>query len=144
MGLVRNLKKTLKNTAEKILLELFSHYIKQRAKQTLRRPDDSFSTMSSQKPLTAEPLPTTIATSSTGTSEKTTMETQIEPVTYVREWCIDRIHHLADYGGLEDQLNAVSLAEEFDEWINIPDGVQELDYLCLEEEGWGDQEVDIR
>jgi len=72
------------------------------------------------------------------------METQIEPVPYVREWCIDRIHHLADHGGVEDQLNALSIAEEFDEWINIPEGTHELDYLCLEEEGWGDQEIDIR
>ena len=144
MGLVRNLKKTLKNTAEKILLELFSHYIKQRAKQTSKRQDNSSTITSSQNPLTTERLPSTIVTSSTGTSEKTTMETQIEPVPYVREWCIDRIHHLADHGGLEDQFNAVALAEEFDEWINIPEGVQELDYLCLEEEGWGDQEVDIR
>lgn len=72
------------------------------------------------------------------------METQIEPVPHVRNWCIDRIHYLADHGGLEDQFNAVALAEEFDEWINIPKGVQELDYLCLEEEEWGDQEIDVR
>ena len=78
------------------------------------------------------------------TSEKTTMETQIEPVPHVRDWCIDRIHHLADHGGMEDQLNALAIASEFDEWINIPEGVHELDYLCLEEEGWGDQEIDIR
>ena len=78
------------------------------------------------------------------TSEKIIMETQIEPVPYVREWCIDRINKLADCGGVEDQFNAVAIAEEFDEWINIPEGTQELDYLCLEEEGWGDQEVDIR
>ena len=77
-------------------------------------------------------------------SEKTTMETQIEPVPYVREWCIDRINHLTNYGGTEDQFNAVAIAEEFDEWINIPEGVQELDYLCLEDQNWGDQEVDIR
>ena len=144
MGLVQNLKKTLKNMVGKVLVGLSSHYIKQRAKQTSKRPEDSSTTTSSQNPLTTEHLPSTIATSSTGTSEKTTMETQIEPVPYVREWCIDRIHHLADHGGLEDQFNAVALAEEFDEWINIPEGVQELDYLCLEEEGWGDQEIDIR
>ena len=144
MGLVRNLKKTLSNLAEKILVELSYHYIKQRAKQTLRRPDNSSQTESSQNPLTTECQHTTIATSSTGTSEKITMETQIEPVAQVRDWCIDRIHHLADYGGVEDQFNAVALAEEFDEWINIPEGTQELDYLCLEDESWGDQEIDIR
>jgi hypothetical protein len=144
MGLARNLKKILKSTVEKILLELSSHYIKQRAKQTSKRQDNSSSTTSSQNPLTTENLPSTMGTSSTGTSEKTTMETQIEPVPYVRDWCIDRIHHLADHGGMEDQLNALAIASEFDEWINIPEGTHELDYLCLEEEGWGDQEIDIR
>jgi hypothetical protein len=59
--------------AEKILVELSYHYIKQRAKQTLRRPDDSSSTMSSQNPLTTESQRSTIATSSTGTSEKIIM-----------------------------------------------------------------------
>jgi hypothetical protein len=144
MGLVQNLKKTLSKLAEKILVELSYHYIKQRAKQTTKRQDNSSTTTSLQKHLTTEYQPTTIATSSTGTSEKTTMETQIEPVPHVRDWCIDRIHHLADHGGMEDQLNALAIASEFDEWINIPEGTQELDYLCLEEEGWGDQEVDIR
>ena len=128
----------------RILRALFYHYIKQRAKQTSKKPDNSSHITSSRNHLTTEPQPTTIATSSTGTSEKTTMETQIEPVPYVRDWCIDRIHHLADHGGMEDQLNALAIASEFDEWINIPEGTQEIDYLCLEEEGWGDQEIDIR
>ena len=144
MGLVRNLKKTLTNLAEKILLELFSHYIKQRAKQTLRRPDDSSTTMFSQKALTTEYQPTTIATSSTGTSEKIIMETQIEPVVQIREWASERIDKLSQHGNAVDQLNALALIDEYHEWLNIPEGVQELDYLCLEEEGWGDQEVDIR
>jgi len=144
MGLVRNLKKILTESGKIILQGLLFHYIKQRAKQTSKRRDNSSTTMYSQKALTTECQPSTIATSSTGTSEKITMETQIEPVPHVREWCIDRIHHLADHGGMEDQLNALAIASEFDEWINIPEGTQELDYLCLEEKGWGDQEVDIR
>ena len=141
MGLVRNLKKTLSNLAEKILVELSYHYIKQRAKQTLRRPDDSSPTMSLRKDLTTETQPSTIATSSTGTSEKTTMETQIEPVVQIREWALEKIQLLHD---ADRHKNARALAAEFDEWINIPDGTDEIDYLCLEEEGWGDQEVDIR
>ena len=141
MGLVRNLKKTLSNLAEKILVELSYHYIKQRAKQTLRRPDDSSPTTSLQNPLTTECQPSTIATSSTGTSEKITMETQIEPVVQIREWALEKIQLLHD---ADRHKNARALAAEFDEWINIPDGTDEIDYLCLEEEGWGDQEVDIR
>jgi hypothetical protein len=144
MGLVRNLKKTLSNLAEKILVELSYHYIKQRAKQTLRRQDDSSPTTSLQNPLTTECQPSTIATSSTGTSEKTIMETQIEsePVAVVREWAINKIELLHN---ADRHKNAQALLAEFDEWINIPDGVSELDYLCLEDEDWtDDQEIDVR
>jgi hypothetical protein len=101
--------------------------------------------MSSSNPLTTENQPSTIATFSTDTSEKIIMETTIEPVVQIRDWSIDRIHHLADTGNIEQQLNAVAIAEEFDEWINLPEGDNELDYLCLErEEGFGDQEIDVR
>ena len=77
------------------------------------------------------------------TSENIIMETQIEsePVALVREWAMNKIELLHD---ADRHRNAQALLAEFDEWINIPEGTQELDYLCLEEEGWGDQEVDIR
>jgi len=126
----------------RILRALFYHYIKQRAKLTSKKQDNSSSTMSSPNLLTTEPQGTTIATSSTGTSEKIIMETKIEPVAYLRDWSIDRIHTLAD-GNFDDQLNAIAIAEEFDEWINLPEGLNELEYLCVEETGWGDQEIDI-
>ena len=125
----------------RILRALFYHYIKQRAKQTLKRPDNSSSTTSSQKPLTTEGQGTTIATSSTGTSEKTTMETQIEPVVHIRDWAIEKINLLHE---ADRHRNAKALAAEFDEWINLPEGVDEIDYLCLEEEGWSDQEIDVQ
>jgi len=72
------------------------------------------------------------------------METQIEsePVAQVREWAINKIEllHAADR-----HKNAQALLAEFDEWINIPEGVEELDYLCLENEDWtDDQEIDVR
>jgi hypothetical protein len=69
------------------------------------------------------------------------METQIEPVVQIREWALEKIQLLHD---ADRHKNARALAAEFDEWINIPDDTDEIDYLCLEEEGWGDQEVDIR
>ena len=72
------------------------------------------------------------------------METQIEPVAQVREWALEKIEKLTQHGNAEDQLNALALIDEFDEWLNIPEGVQELDYLCLEDDGWGDQEIDVR
>jgi len=144
MGLARNLKRTLSKLAEKILVELSYHYIKQRAKQTLRRPDDSSPIMSSQNPLTAESQRSTIATSSTDTSEKITMETQIESqsVAQVRDWAIQKIELLHE---ADRHKNARALASEFDEWINLPEDKEELEYLCLEDTEWtDDQEIDIR
>ena len=144
MGLARNLKRTLTKLAEKILVELSYHYIKQRAKQTLRRPDDSSPIMSSQNPLTAESQRSTIATSSTDTSEKITMETQIESqsVAQVRDWAIQKIELLHE---ADRHKNARALAAEFDEWINLPEDKEELEYLCLEDTEWtDDQEIDIR
>jgi hypothetical protein len=72
------------------------------------------------------------------------METQIEsePVSQVREWAVEKIQLLHD---ADRHKNANALLAEFDEWINIPDGVEELDYLCLEDQDWTDeQEIDIR
>ena len=70
-GSCPNLKKTLNDWVDKILVELSCHYIKHLAKQTLKKPDNSSSTESSPNPLTQGDLHTTIATSSAGTSEKT-------------------------------------------------------------------------
>ena len=128
----------------RILRALFYHYIKQRAKLTSKKPDNSSPTTSSRNPLTTEPPPTTIATSSTDTSERTTMDTQIEsePVALVREWAINKIELLHD---ADRHKNAKALAAEFDEWINLPEGTEELEYLCLEDEDWtDDQEIDVR
>jgi len=126
MGLVRNLKKTLTNWAEKILVELSYHYIKQRAKQTLRRPDDSFSIMSSQNPLTKEVQDGTIVTSSTGTSEKIIMETTTEDiVAHVRGWSLDRAADMSI-----NKEDARAILAEFYEWIE-PEG-DELEIVSLE------------
>ena len=128
MGLVRNLKKTLSNLAEKILVELSYHYIKQRAKQTLRRPDDSSPTMSLRNPLTTEPQPGTIVTSSTGTSEKTTMATKTEDiVAHIREWSLDRA---ADKS--ISKTDARAILAEFYEWIEPEE--EDIDILSLEPE----------
>jgi len=143
MGLVRNLKKKLSSLAEKILVELSYHYILQVAKQTSKKQGSYFSTEFSQKPLTTERQRTTIATSSAGTSEKIIMGKTIEPVSYAREWCIDRIHELAESENLEDYLDAMALAEECDEWINLPAGLNELNCLVIERDEFTEQEIDI-
>jgi hypothetical protein len=72
------------------------------------------------------------------------METQIEnePVALVREWAMNKIELLHE---ADRHRNAKALAAEFDEWINIPEGTEEIDYLCLESDDWTDeQEIDVR
>lgn len=76
--------------------------------------------------------------------EETTLETKIENpyVNQVREWALKKIDLLHE---ADRHRNARALAAEFDEWINIPEGVEELDYLCMEDNEWTDeQEIDIR
>ena len=122
MGLVQNLKKTLINWAEKILVELSYHYIKQVAKQTSKKRDNSLSTESSQNHLTMELPGTTIATSSADTSEKTTMNTTTEEIVgHLREWSLERA---ADKSVSRD--DARSILEEFYEWIDPEDDEIEI------------------
>ena len=114
MGLVRNLKKTLINWAEKILVELSYHYIKQVAKQTSKRRNNSSLMESSPSPLTTESQDIIIATFSADTSEKTTMNTTTEEiVAYVRNWSLERA---ADKSVSKDDARAI--IEEFCEWID--------------------------
>jgi hypothetical protein len=70
------------------------------------------------------------------------METQIESqsVAQVRDWAIQKIELLHE---ADRHKNARALAAEFDEWINIPDEAEELEYLCLEDQDWTDQEIDV-
>ena len=73
---------------------LSSPSTKQKEKPILKKPDNSLSTESSQKALTQENQRSIIATSSTDTSERITMNAKIEPVKQVVDWSIDRIHKL--------------------------------------------------
>ena len=139
MGLVRNLKKTLTNLAEKILVELSYHYIKQRAKQTLERQVNSSSTMSSQNLLTTENQHSTIATSWGGSTEKIIMNATTEDiVAHVRTWSLDRA---ADMNINKEDARAI--LAEFYEWIE-PES-DELEIVSLEPEDFtNDQEIDVR
>ena len=123
----------------RILRALFCHYIKQRAKQTLKRRDNSSFTTSSQKDLTTERQDTTIATSSIGTSEKIIMNVTTEDiVAHVREWSLDRA---ADMDVDKDDARAI--LAEFYEWIEPED--DELEIVSLEDDNWtGEQEIDVR
>ena len=128
MGLVRNLKKTLSNLAEKILVELSYHYIKQRAKQTTKRRDNSSSTMSSQRDLTTELQPGTIQTYCPAISEKIIMTATTEDiVAHVRGWSLDRAADMSI-----NKEDARAILAEFYEWIE-PES-DELEIVSLEPE----------
>ena len=138
MGLVQNLKRTLNDWVDKILVELSCHYIKHLAKQTLKKPDNSSSTESLPNPLTQGDLHTTIATSSAGTSEKTTMMETEELVSNIREWALSRVGDIHeeiaqnkhDSGQSDD---AYSIYQEFAEWIEPEPENTELEVVSLDE-----------
>ena len=129
MGLVRNLKKTLNNWVDKILVELSCHYIKHLAKQTSKKQDNSSSTESLQNHLTQEDPSTIIATSSADTSEKTTMMETGELVSTVRQWAIDKVQEYNGQG-IERIYDQMAIMAEFDEWF---DPKEDLEVVSLDE-----------
>ena len=129
MGLVQNLGKILKESANIILVGLSSAFIKQLAKQTLKRQDNSSSTESSPNPLTQEDLPTTIVTSSADTSEKITMMETEELVANIRQWAIDKVQEY-NAKGVERIYDQMAIMDEFDEWF---DPEEDLEVVSLDE-----------
>ena len=129
MGLVQNLKRTLTNWADKILVELSCLYIKQVAKQTLKKQDNYLHTESLPNHLTQEDLPTTIATSSADTSEKIIMMETEEIVSEVREWAIDKVQEY-NGKGVERIYDQMAIMAEFDEWF---DPKEDLEVVSLDE-----------
>ena len=129
MGLARNLKKTLSAWGDKILVELSCHYIKHLAKQTLKKPDSSSPTGYSPNHLTQVDLPTTIVTSSAGTSEKTIMMETEEIVADVRQWAIDKVEEY-NGKGVDRIYDQMAIMAEFDEWF---DPKEDLEVISLDE-----------
>ena len=128
MGPVQNLKKTLSNWVDKILVATSCHYIKHLAKQTSKKQDNSSSTESSQNHLTQEDPSTIIATSSADTSEKIIMKdmTTLEIIDSIRDWSLDQIE------GVEDVGDKIALFEEFKEWIEPKE--DDIDVLSLDQQ----------
>ena len=125
MGLAQNLRKMLSNSASKILAELSSAFIRQRAKLITKKQDNSLQTMSSPKNLTEIPPSTIIATSSADTIEKITMaNTTEEIVIELRTWAMDRFNEEMPIGDCR------AIYEEFAEWIE-PQG-QEFEVVTLD------------
>ena len=129
MGLAQNLKKILSDWVDKTLVALSSAYIKQLAKQTLKKQDNSSSMESLPNPLTQEDLHTTIATSSAGTSEKTIMMETEEIVADVRQWAIDKVQEY-NGKGIERIYDQMAIMAEFDEWF---DPKEDLEVVSLDE-----------
>ena len=127
MGLVQNLKKKFNNWVDITLAELCSAYIKQLAKQTMKKRSNSSSTESSLNPLTTEHQSTTIVTSSPGTLEKTIMKVDStdDIVAHIREWSIDKVESAESIG------NKDAIYKEFEEWIELEDE-NELEIISLE------------
>ena len=129
MDLVQNLKKTLKELGSNILVGLSSAFIKRRAKLILKKQDNISSEESLPNPLTQEDQHTTIATSSTGTSEKITMMETEEIVMGIREWAIDKVQEY-NGKGVERIYDQMALMAEFDEWF---DPKEDLEVISLDE-----------
>jgi len=131
MGLARNLRKTLNDWVDKILVELSCHYIKHLARQTTKKQGNSSSMESSQSPLTPESPSTIIATSSADTSERTTMMQPDEEklFNHVRDWAINRVQEFngMDVTQIYDQL---ALIDEFYEWM---DPKEDLEVISIDE-----------
>jgi len=135
MGLARNLRKTLNDWVDKILVELSCHYIKHLARQTTRKQDNSSSTESSQSPLTTENQHSIIATSSQDTSERTTMMQPDEEklFNHVRDWAINRVQEFngMDVTQIYDQL---ALIDEFYEWMDPKEDLEVISIDQISEE----------
>jgi len=129
MGLAQNLKRILNDWVDKTLVALSSAYIKQLAKQTLKKQDNSSSMESLPNPLTQEDLHTTIATSSAGTSEKTIMMETEEIVADVRQWAIDKVQEY-NGKGIDRIYDQMAIMAEFDEWF---DPKEDLEVVSLDE-----------
>ena len=129
MGLVQNLKKKFNNWVDRTLAELSSAYIKQLAKQTSRKRDNSLSTESSPNRLTTERQSTTIVTSSQDTSEKIIMKLDETDkiVAHNREWAINKVESAELVG------DKIALYAEFEDWIEI-DNVDNIEIISIENE----------
>ena len=117
MGLLRNLRKRFSNWVDITLAELCSAYIKQLAKQTSKKRDNSSSMESLPNNLTMVHPDTIIATSSQDISEKITMDQVMteDIISHIRDWSIDKIEEAELVG------DKIALYAEFEEWIEIED-----------------------
>jgi len=129
MGLLRNLKKRFSNWVDITLAELCSAYIKQLAKQTSKKRDNSSSMESLPNSLTMVHPDTIIATSSQDISEKITMDQVMteDIISHIRDWSIDKIEDATLVG------DKIALYAEFEEWIEIEDE-EDLEIISINDQ----------
>ena len=125
MGLVQNLKKKFNNWVDKTLAELSSAYIKQLAKQTLKKQGNSSETMSSLKPWVMEHQHTTTVTSFPDISKRTTLEETEEVVAHIKQWATQKLEDAVTIGEKH------ALYKEFEEWIELQEE-DECDIISVE------------
>ena len=125
MGLVQNLKKRLNNWVDRTLAELSSAYIKQLAKQTTKKPDNSLVEESSQKHWVTEPPLITTATSLADTSGKTILKETDEVVAHIKQWATQKLEDAVTIGEKD------AIYKEFEEWIELQDE-DECDIISVE------------
>ena len=130
MGLLRNLKKRFNNGVDSTLAELCSAYIKQLAKQTSKKRDNSSSMESLPNNLTMAHPDTIIAISSQDISEKITMDQVMteDIVAHIRKWSIDKIDEAVLVG------DKIALYAEFEEWIEIDEDENDVEIISINEQ----------
>ena len=128
MGLVQNLKKKFNDWVDRTLAELSSAYIKQLAKQTTKKRNNSLPTESLQNNLTTGHQSITIVTSYPDTSEKIIMEptTTEDIVLHAKNWAEERLEQAESIGAKD------AIYREFEEWIEVDEDATDLEIMSLE------------
>jgi hypothetical protein len=72
----------------------------------------------------------------------------IDSTEHVVIWVVDKINELIDEDTEESKKNAISLIEEYKEWINALQDNEDINYTAMESKenhGWTEeQEVDVK
>jgi hypothetical protein len=74
--------------------------------------------------------------------EDESVKIECESIHHAREWAMRKIDLLHE---ADRHRNARALEAEFNEWIHIPDGVDEFEYISIENPEWTEeQEIDTK
>ena len=125
MGLVQNLKKKFNNWVERTLAELSYHYIIQKEKQTMKKPDNSSEETFSQNHWVTDPPNITTVTSLADTSERIILEETDDIVAHIRSWAKKKLEDAVTIGEKD------AIYREFEEWIELQEE-DECDIISVE------------